>query len=57
MPPRDRAAVVATAVIQITTASSMSERERRLHIEKSLRDEFTDIEREAVAHRGLNGDA
>jgi hypothetical protein len=35
----------------------MSEQERRLHIEKLLRDEFTDIKREAVAHRGLDDDA
>jgi len=40
MTSRDRAAAIATAVIQITTASSIPETERRLHVENLLRDEL-----------------
>jgi hypothetical protein len=54
----DRAAVVTTAVMQITTTSSLSEIERRLHVENLLRDEFGDATRQAIADRGPgDGDA
>jgi hypothetical protein len=53
----DRAAFVATAVIQIITASSVSEQERQVHVENLLRDEFEEARREAVADRRLDVDA
>jgi len=53
----DRATVVTTAVMQITTASSLSEMEQRLHVENLLRDEFDDIKPQAIADRELGDDA
>jgi hypothetical protein len=52
----DRATVVTTAVLQITTASSLSEIEQQLHVENLLRDEFDDIKRQAIADRDLGGE-
>ena len=57
MTPRDRAAAIATAVIQITTASSIAETERRLHIKNLLRDELDAARREAIAGRRVDPDA
>jgi hypothetical protein len=56
MPARDRAAVIAIAVFQITTASSLSEAERRLHIENLLRNEFTDLKRQIANERNGSSD-
>jgi hypothetical protein len=47
----DRAGIVATAVIKITTASFISEAERRLHFENLLRDELADLERQVANER------
>ena len=52
----DRAAVVTTAVMQVSAASSVSEMERRLHVENLLRDEFDDVKRQAIDDRGLGDD-
>ena len=51
----DRAAVVTTALLQIFS-SPTSQSGLRHHIEELLRDEFTDIKRQAAADRG-DGDA
>jgi len=40
MPARDRAAVLTTALIQITSASSIPESDELLHVENLLRDEL-----------------
>jgi hypothetical protein len=47
---RDRAAVVATAVVQIVEASSATQ-SVRLQVAAYLRDEFADIERRVLADR------
>jgi hypothetical protein len=52
----DRAAVVTTAVMQIIAASSVSEMERKLHVENLLRNEFDDVKRQAIAERELGDD-
>jgi hypothetical protein len=52
----DRAVRVATAVLQVTAASSLSEMERRLHVENLLRDEFDDVTRQAIGDRGIGDD-
>jgi hypothetical protein len=57
MPPRDRAAVLTTAVIQITSASSIPESEKLLHVENLLRDELDAARREAIADRDFDPDA
>jgi len=57
MPPRDRAAVLTTAVIQITSASSIPESEKLLHVENLLRDELDAVRREAIADGRVDPDA
>lgn len=52
--PYDRATVVTTALIQIFH-SSFPWFERRRHAEGYLRDEFADVQREAVADRQPGG--
>jgi len=52
----DRATVVTTAVLQITTASSLSKAEQKLHVENLLRDEFDDVKHQAIADRELGDD-
>jgi len=47
----DRAAVVTTAVLQIILSSSTPRSGLRQHVEELLRDEFADVERQAVADR------
>jgi hypothetical protein len=53
---RDRAAVVTSAVLQLVLSSSAPTAVRD-QIEALLRDEFIDAQRQAVADRGLDGDA
>ena len=47
----DRAAVVATALLQIILSSSTPRSELRQHVEELLRDEFADVERQAATDR------
>jgi hypothetical protein len=47
----DRATVITTAILRITSASSVAEPQRRLHIERLLRDELDDVRREVAADR------
>jgi hypothetical protein len=49
MPPRDRAAVITRTLRQITSASSIPEKERWLHVENVIRDELDDVRRELIA--------
>jgi hypothetical protein len=46
---RDHAAVVTTAVLQITSASSLPQGELRFQLESLLRDEFDAVARQALA--------
>jgi hypothetical protein len=53
LPPscnRDRAAVVAQALLQLVTAAPRQQ--LRVHLEELLRDEFAEVERQAIADRG-----
>jgi hypothetical protein len=52
----DRAAVVTTAVLQLVFSSSAPTAVRD-GIEALLRNEFTDVERQAIADRRLDPDA
>jgi len=52
----DRATLVTSALLQITATSSLSEMERKLHVENLLRDEFDDVKRQAIDDRGLGDD-
>jgi hypothetical protein len=54
---RDRAAVTATALLQIIFSSSTPQLGLQHHVEELLRDEFADVERQAIADRGLGDDA
>jgi len=54
MTPPDHAAVLATAVFQITAASSIPEAERRLHIENLVREELDEVRREAISDRRVD---
>lgn len=47
---RDRVAVVAQALLQIVITAP--QQQLRIHLEEVLRDEFTDVERQAIADRG-----
>jgi hypothetical protein len=47
----DRAALIATAIQQITNCSALSEAEHHQQIVTLLRDEIADIRREVVADR------
>jgi hypothetical protein len=51
----DRAAVIATAIVQIT--ASLPEAERHRCIEALMRDEIADIRREVCADRRIDDDA
>jgi len=51
MAPRDHAAVVATALFQITAVSSIAEAERRVLVENLIRDELAAARREGMADR------
>jgi hypothetical protein len=48
---RDRAALITTAVFQITAASSIPEAERRTHVENLIRDELDEVRRAAIVDR------
>jgi len=52
----DRAAIVATAVLQIVTLTSSAPQLLQRQIHDLLADEIADIKRQAAADRG-NGDA
>jgi hypothetical protein len=54
---RHRAAVLTTAVFQITSASSVPESDRRLQVQILLRDELDAVQREAVNDRRIDPDA
>ncbi len=54
-PNHDRAAVVTTALLQVLSSSAPIE--VRDGIEALLRDEFADVERQAIADRRLDPDA
>jgi len=51
-PNRDRAAVVAVALLQTIFSSSTSQSGLRQQVEELLRVEFANIERQAAADRG-----
>jgi len=51
----DRAAVVTTALLQIFS-SSTPQSGLRHHVEELLRNEFADVERQAITDRGLGDD-
>ena len=56
MAVEDRAILVARAVIDLLS-TALREGELHRHLAKLLRDEIADVQREAVADRGLNDDA
>jgi hypothetical protein len=53
----DRAALIATAMQQITNCGALTEAERRQHIEALVRDEIVDICREIAGDRRDEDDA
>jgi hypothetical protein len=50
---RDRAALIATAIQQITNRGALSEAERHEQIAALLREELADIQREVADHRAV----